>query len=250
MRIYATAHEKDLKTVKSQGERIAAAWYEKRGTHVEVKAIKRTGNPLKHKQWGFVVLESIFGTYLCHYVFWRNDLTVTHESILNSDLPEYLECPEKILAMAEPENILWRDCVRTYQAAMKVLTPDRLAGNVTLFLKKCFETRQYGEPFFVVQRKDGDWFGIDCYGMAKYLSLNMADLYAHCPVLVDVQAQRPMSDSGLASDCVNTGILIYKQTGNHGVLLGRPKTRAEIVNENLALIRPTRFSLHGDCFWA
>ena len=237
MRIYATAKDKDHKTVKAQGERIATVWLEKRGTHVEVKAIKRTGNPLKQKQWGFVVLESIFGTYLCHYLIWRNELTVTHESLLNSDTPEYLGCPEKLLGMAKPENNLWRDCVRTYQAAIQNLNAGQLFGNVTLFLKKCFETRQYGEPFFVIQRHEGDWFGIDCYGERKFLSLSLTDIHAHCPVLVNVQAQRPMSVGGLASDCVNAGILIYKQTGNHAVLLGRPKTRAEIVDEQLIVIK-------------
>lgn len=250
MRIYAAAEENDLKTVKAQGERIASAWREKRGTFVQVKAIKRTGNPLKHRQWGFIVLESMFDTSVYHYQFSRGDLTVTHESLLNTDFPEYLECPERFLSMAPCQNSLWRESVRTYQSAIRELTPERVTGDVTLFLKKSYETRQYGEPFFVIQRQGADWFGIDCYSERKFLSLSWADIHAHCPVLIDIPSQRAMDIDNLAPDCVNTGLLIYKQTGDHAVLLGRPKTRAELVREAVAWMNPISFSLHGDCVWS
>lgn len=250
MRFYASSTPKDLKTVTAQGERIVSLFEQERGLSVQVKAIKRTGNPSKDHQWGFVVLESLFDTYLCHYNFRFDILSVTSESQLTSESKEYLECPESLLRMVEPSNNTWRDCVRTYRAAIKNLTADRLAQNVTLFLKKSYSTSQYSEPFFVLQRSDGDWFGIDCYGDRKFLSLGIDEIHAHCPMLVDVDALKPMDTSNLCSDCVNIGLLIYKENGSNAVLLGRPKTRLETMVDEFSSVPKFKFDLHGECFWA
>ncbi|MFL1449278.1 hypothetical protein ACI77O_12855 [Pseudomonas tritici] len=250
MRFYTTATATDLKTVKAQGQCIAGAWYSERGLPVEVKAIKRVQKTTDQIQWGFVVLESIFDTYLCYYKFESGALSVRHESVLNADKPEYLACPASLLKCAAPVNSFWRECSQTYTSASRLLTPDRLAGNITVFLLKPFEVRHYSEPFFVVQKSEGEWFGIDCYGDRKLLTLTHSDLIDHCPRLVDTESLRPMDSSALASDCVNTGVLIYKQDGDRAHLLGRSKTKAEIIGEQVITTPLPPFSLHGDyCFW-
>ncbi|MCF5371912.1 hypothetical protein [Pseudomonas syringae] len=250
MSLYVSFVAHDIKTVKAQGARVASAWAEGQGIDVSVKAIKRTCDIKGGKQSGFVVLESLFETYLCFYSFRNDILNVTHERFLSPSLVEYLECPLRFFSLARSENALWRECVGIYAAALKDLPADRLAGNVTLFLKLQYEVRQYGEPFFVLQRQDGDWFGIDCYGERKILALAISDIYAHCPTLIDVTSQRAVDTSNLAADCVNTGVLIFKQTRNHAVLLGRPKTRAEIVKDQFFVMPSNPFDLYGDCMWA
>lgn len=250
MRIYTSALPADLRTVKAQGQRIAKAWNTERGIQVDLKAIKRTRTLNAECQSGFVVLESIFDTYLCHYKFNAGTLLITEESALTVDIVERLECPASLLAQATPLNAYWRECVQAYASACKQLTADRLAGNVTLFLLRAYETRQYSEPFFVVQKHDGEWFGIDCYGEKKYLGVSNSDLLEHCPKLIDLESQRPMDTSGLASDCVNTGVLIYKQDGSRAHLLGRPKTRAEVLAEQYIVLPLPRFDLHGEFAWA
>ncbi len=250
MRIYTSAQLHDLKTVKAQGLRIAQAWRDQCGQEVEVKAIKRTDAFAQDRQGGFVVLESLFSTYLCHYEFEGLRLVITPEQQLSADHRCYLKCPARLLSLAAPTNSFWRECVRAYSSATKELTQDRLTGNVTLFLKRCYETREYGEPFFILQKKDGQWFGIDCYGERKAVHLGISDIHDHCPVLIDHASLRPMETNDLACDCVNTGELIYKESNGRAVLLGRPMTRAEIVRDRMSFVVPVKFDLHGGVAWA
>lgn len=255
MRIYATAAATVLKTVKQQGAAIATAWQEQNGICVDVLAIKRIGNDSLERQWGFVVLESLFSTYLCHYAFEGYSergvrLHVSPEQKLNADNRQYLECPEKLLGMATVENAHWRECVRTYAAAVKEMTAESITDQDTVFLLKGYSERQYSEPFHVLQRTGNQWYGIDCYAMKRPVSIGLSDLHSHCPRLIDVQAQRPMEPFHLASDCVNTGVLIYKDCGDRATLLGRPMKNEEIVNDRLSRVPRFQFELHGDCPWA
>lgn len=250
MRIYTTVLLQEIRTVKAQGLRIAQAWLDQYGQEVAVKAIKRTQLLSTDQQRGFVVLESLFSTYLCHYELDGVRLTVTPEKLLNADHRSYLKCPVNLLAQAEPTNSYWRDCVQAYCAATKELTKDRLAGNVTLFLKKCFDTRQYSEPFFILQKTDGQWFGVDCYGDRKPLSIGIDDIHDHCPLLVDDASLRPMESCDLADDCVIAAGLIYKVSNSRGVLLGRCMTRAEIVRDRIRFVMPVKFDLHEGIAWA
>lgn len=250
MRIYAQAEAKALRTVKLQGEWISRAWQEQRGLAVTVKGIKRTGNIRKDLQWGFVVLESIFNTYLCHYRFDGSRIEVTEEASLSAFHRDYLQCPESLLALAPSDNDHWRDLNRTYLAATKELTKDRLAGNVQVFLKRAYETREYGEPFFVLQKRDGQWYGIDCYGQERPLSIGIADVHDHCPVLIDKQALKRMEAESLASDCINTSGIIYKQRGDYATLLGRAMSGAEIADARLSDAIYPVLSLDGNFAWS
>ena len=250
MRFYTTAESNDCKTVKAQGLRVALAWKEQTGIQVQVKSIKRIGNTAPHLQWGFIVLESIFGADLCFYKFDGATLSVRDESSLVIDEPQHLQCPEPMLAKAETANGFWRECVRTYTTATRHLSSDRLAQNATLFLMKPYAVHQYSEPFFVLQKQAGEWFGIDCYGERKYLTPSICEIHEHCPVLIDLPTLRPMDVSGLASDCVNTGLVIYKEDGNRAHLLGRPKTRLEKLAECRSVMPRVRFDLHGEVSWA
>nr|CEK42371.1 hypothetical protein PQBR57_0418 [Pseudomonas fluorescens SBW25] len=255
MRIYATAATSDLKTVKKQGIAIATAWQEQNGLRVDVGAIKRLGNDCPERQWGFVVLESLFSTYLCHYAFEGFSergvrLHVTPEQKLNTDNRQYLECPEKLLGLAEVENSHWRECVRTYSEAIRGMTPKSIGDQATVFILKGYSERQYSEPFHVLQLTGKQWFGIDCYAMKRPLSLSLIDIHAHCPQLIDVKALRPMESALLASDCVDTGLLIYKKFGDRATLLGRPMTNEEITQDRLSRVPRVKFELHGDCPWA
>lgn len=249
MRIYASANRHHVKTVKAQGQRVVDAWKEARALSVEVKAIKRIGNIAPDNQWGFVVLESLFSTYLCHYSYEGTRLTVTPELLLDASHRNYLQCPGSLLAQAETENSRWRDCARTYMAAVKELTADRLAGNVTLFLKKRYETRQYGEPFYVLQKNEGEWFGINCYGERKYLRLSLSDIHDHCPALINVESLKAIDTNALSPECVNTGVLVYRESGDSASILGRPMTRPDIVYASMGFMAPPKFELHGDCIW-
>jgi len=250
MRIYAQAHAKDLRTVKLQGEKIASAWHEQRGLSVNVKAIKRIGFVRKDVQWGFVVLESLFSSYLCHYRFDGSRLEVTGEASLSGINRDYLQCPGKLLALAPSENDQWRDLNRTYLAATKELTKERLAGNVQVFIKRAYETREYGEPFFVLQKRDGQWFGIDCYDEERPLTIGNSDVHDHCPVLIDKQTLRKLDASSLASDCVNAGGVIYKQCGDHATVLGRAMSSAEIADERLSHVIQPVLALEGNFAWS
>ncbi|HEJ4407734.1 TPA: hypothetical protein SL557_000011 [Pseudomonas aeruginosa] len=250
MRIFTTAQPFDLKTVKAQGKRIAEAWRQDRGLNVEVKAIKRTEAIAADHQRGFVVLESLFSTYLCHYEFDGARLVVTPEQQLSAVSRSYLKCPASLISQSEPVNPFWRECVAIYAAATKELTKERLVGNVTLFLAIKYETREYGEPFFILQKDEGQWFGIDCYGARKPLSLGLDDIHEHCPRLVELRALKPMDTSELARDCIVAGGLIYKQSGERAIILGRPKTRAETIADSFTFMLPAAFDLHGDALWA
>lgn len=255
MRIYATAAATDLKTVKQQGAAIATAWQDQNGLRVDVRAIKRLGNDSPERQWGFVVLESLFSTYLCHYAFEGYSelgvrLHITPEQKLNTDNRQYLECPVKLLGLAEVENSHWRECVRTYAAAVREMTAESLVDQATVFILKGYSERQYSEPFHVLQLTGKQWYGIDCYAMKRPLSLGLSDIHAHCPRLIDVKAQRPMETALLASDCVDTGVLIYKEFGDRATLLGRPMTNEEITQDRLSRVPRAKFELHGDCPWA
>jgi hypothetical protein len=244
MRINADANRKDLKTVKAQGQRVARAWREQTGIQVDVKAIKRT-HGTSDSAFGFVVLESYTRTYLCHYDFEADRLSVRNEYSLKTLLPKYLGCPENLLAMAEPENNYWRQCTRAYMA-FDESSPDRFAGNVTLFLLNRVERRDYSEPFHVLQKREGEWFGIDCYGEAKYLQISISDIREHCPVFIDMSALKPYDQTGLAYDCVNTGQVIYKVDGEQATLLGRTMTRLEQIEDRCNFLTIRQFELHPE----
>jgi len=54
----------------------------------------------------------------------------------------------------------------------------------------------------------------------------------------------------LASDCVNNGVLIYKEDGDRASLLGRPQSKAEMAEEHIAVIKLFKITdLHGPCAW-
>ncbi|WP_162962036.1 hypothetical protein [Pseudomonas aeruginosa] len=250
MRIFTTAQPSDVKTVKAQGRRIAEAWYQSRGLTVEVKAIKRTESIGTDRQCGFIVLESLFNTYLCHYQFEADRLEVTPEQQLSAVHRRYLKCPEALLSQSAPENPFWRLCVAKYAAATKELTREQLTGNAVLFLTIRYETREYGEPFYILQKDENQWFGIDCYGERKPLSLGLDDIHDHCPSLIDVDSLKPMDTSELSPDCVVAGGLIYKEVGESAIVLGRPKTRAEIIADSFAFMLAPTFELHGESIWA
>lgn len=249
MRIFASAQPSDLKTIKAQGKRIAEAWQQDRGLRVEVKAIKRTEAIAADRQRGFIVLESLFNTYLCHYEFDGGRLVVTPEQQLSTANRTYLKCPASLILQSEPANPFWRDCVAKYAAATKELTRERLAGNVTLFLAIKYETREYGEPFFILQKDEGQWFGIDCYGERKPLSVGLDVVHEHCPSLIDTHSLKPMDTSELAPDCIVAGGVIYKECGDRAIVLGRPKTRAETIADSFTFLLPPTFDLHGDGIW-
>jgi hypothetical protein len=250
MRILTTAQLSDLKTVKAQGRRVAEAWQKDRGLTVEVKAIKRTESIADDRQRGFVVLESLFDTYLCHYEFEADRLVVTPESHLSAANLSYLKCPAGLLSQSTPANPFWRLCVSKYAAATKELTKERLAGSVALFLAIRYETREYGEPFYILQKDDEQWFGIDCYGERKPLRLSLDEIHSHCPCLIDVSTLKAMDSSELAPDCVVAGGLIYKDVGESAIVLGRPKTRAEKIADSFAFMLAPTFELHGESIWA
>ncbi|HBP6380000.1 TPA: hypothetical protein L6A07_33055 [Pseudomonas aeruginosa] len=249
MRIFASAQPSDLKTIKAQGQRIAEAWQQDRGLRVEVKAIKRTEAIAADRQRGFIVLESLFNTYLCHYEFDGGRLVVTPEQQLSTASRTYLNCPASLILQSEPANPFWRDCVAKYAAATKELTRERLGGNVTLFLAIKYETREYGEPFFIIQKDEGQWFGIDCYGDRKPLSLDLDVIHEHCPSIIDTDSLKPMDTSELAPDCIVAGGVIYKESGDRAIVLGRPKTRAETIADSFPYMLPPTFDLHGDSIW-
>ena len=82
------------------------------------------------------------------------------------------------------------------------------------------------------------------------MNIGLGVIHEHCPRLIEVTTQRPYDAKGLASDCVNTGVLIYKQQGDRVTLLGRPMTNLEIANDRLSQVPRYKFELHGDCPWA
>lgn len=255
MRIYTTAAATCLKTVKQQGAAIASAWQDQYGIRVDVRAIKRIGNDSSERQWGFVVLESLFSTTVCHYGFEGSNergvrLIITPERQMTAGNRQYLHCPEKLLALTEVENTHWRECVRTYAAAVKGITADTVGDEATVFLLKSYSERHYAEPFFVLQKSGSQWYGIDCYGIKRPVGIGLGDVHDHCPSLIDVEAQRPMEAANLAPDCVNTGVLIYKENGDKATLLGRPMTKAEIVQDRLSKVPRFKFEMHGECPWA
>lgn len=255
MRIYTTAAITDLKTVKKQGAFIADAWQRQNGIRVDVRAIKRIGNLSADNQWGFVILESLFSTHLCHYAYQGSSqsgvrLVVTPERNMSLDFPEYLACPDKFLAMAEVENTYWRECVRRYAAAVKEVTPETVGNSATVFLMKGYSQLDYSEPFHVLQVEGSQWYGIDCYGSKRPVNLSLGVVLEHCPRLIDVQAQKPFEAAILAPDCVDTGVLIYKEHDNRVTLLGRPMTNLEIAHDRLSKVPRFTFELHGDSLWA
>ncbi|NVL49978.1 hypothetical protein F2S72_09525 [Pseudomonas syringae pv. actinidiae] len=254
MRIHTSAVLADLKTVKRQGECIAQAWKDQNRTPVDVMAIKRLGNTSAENQWGFVVLESIFSTYLCHYSFEGSGygirLVVTPENRLSIDSPSYLACPQKLLDLAKAENSYWRDGVRTYREALKEITPEALGNSATLFLMREYSQREYGEPFHVLQIEGSQWFGVDCYGRKRPLSLNLNTVLEHCPRLINQDALKAYDPAKLAHDCVDTGVLIYKECDDKVILLGRSMTKLEIANDRLSSVAGYHFELHGECPWA
>jgi len=255
MRIYLTATITDLKTVKKQGAFIAEAWQRQNRVQVDVRAIKRIGNVTPEIQWGFIVLESMFGTYLCHYEYGGNvhdgiRLVVTPESLMSLDSPAYLACPERFLSMTEVENAYWRECVRCYSAAVKEVTSETVGDSATVFLLKGYSQREYGEPFHVLQKDGSQWFGIDCYRTKRPVNLCLGVIQEHCPSLINVQLQKPFESANLADDCVDTGVLIYKEHCNRVTLLGRPMTNHEIAQARLSMVPRVTFELHGECPWA
>lgn len=255
MRIHTSAATTVLKTVKSQGAFIAEAWQNQNGVPVEVRAIKRVANISPENQWGFIVLDSIFNTYLCHYTFERGTqsdvrLVVTPERDLSPDYPEYLACPGKLLAMADVANSYWRECVSTYAAAVKGITAEVVGESATVFLMLPYSQREYGEPFHVLRKEGDQWYGIDCYSRKRPVNLTLEAVHERCPALIDVNSQRSYDPGNLASDCVNTGLLIYKDQGHRVTLLGRPMTKLEIANDRLSQVPRRRFELHGECPWA
>lgn len=233
MRIYAKAQTNKLRTVKSQGEHVAEAWGSQRGFHrPTVKAIKRVGHA-DNLQWGFIVLETYCNSYLCHYLFNHDRLEVTEEISLSADHRDYLQCPESLLAMTEIQNSRWRDLNRTYLKAAKDFTGPLIDKDIRLFLKKGYSTREYSEPFFVVAKESGYWYGFDCYGDKKHLRVTKGDILDHCPVVFDEAQLRPMEAEGLANDCIVSGGLVYKQDGDYAILLGRKQTTTEMVTSAL-----------------
>jgi len=255
MRIHTSVALTDLRTVKRQGAYIAEAWRRQTGIDVNVVAIKRIGNITPQSQWGFVVLESLFSTYLCHYAYESGGhsgvrLVVTPERLMSLEYPNYLECPVKFLSIANVENSYWRDCVRTYAAGVKDLTTESIGNQATVFLLKAYSQRDYSEPFHVLQKDGSQWFGLDCYGRKRPVNIGLGVIHEHCPRLIEVTTQRPYDAKGLASDCVNSGVLIYKQQGDRVTLLGRPMTNLEIANDRLSQVPRYKFELHGDCPWA
>lgn len=251
MRIYSAAQSSDLRSVKRQGQKVAEVWQEQRGlSHVTVKAIKRVGGFGKDVQWGFVVLESIFDSYLCHYRFDRARLEITEESTLSAVCREYLQCPERLLALVESSNSRWRDLNRTYLKALDLMKTNRFSGDAKVFIKKPYETRQYSEPFFVLIKCSGQWFGIDCYDEKRPLNIGVTDVIDHCPVLVEEGALKPMPVDALAPDCVNVAGLIYKQDGEHATLLGRPEKPSDVATERLSHFMQPVMSLEPQFAWS
>ncbi|KQW19696.1 MULTISPECIES: hypothetical protein [Pseudomonas] len=251
MRIYSTAQASDLLTVKRQGQKVAEAWMEQRGlSHVTVRAIKRVDGFGKHVQWGFVVLESIFDSYLCHYRFDRARLEITGEVTLSAVCREYLQCPDRLLALVESRNSRWRDLNRTYLEAVRLFKANVFAGDVKVFIKKPYENRQYSEPFFVLTKCSGQWFGIDCYDEKRPLNIGTKDVIDHCPILVDEGSLKPMAVHGLAPDCVNVAGVIYKQDGLHSTLLGRPEKPFDVVTERLSHFMQPVMSLEPEFAWS
>lgn len=235
MRIYAKAQTNKLRTVKSQGEYVAEVWGNQRGFHrPTVKAIKRVGHA-DNLHWGFLVLETYCNSYLCHYLFNHDRLEVTEEISLSADHRDYLQCPESLLAMTEVQNSRWRDLNRTYLKAAKALTGELKNKDVRLFLKKGYSTREYSEPFFVVAKESGYWYGYDCYNEKKYLRVDNGEILDHCPVVFDEAGLKAIETDGLADDCVVAGGLVYKQDRDYACLLGRKQTTDERVTSALQI---------------
>ena len=140
--------------------------------------------------------------------------------------------------------------MRTYAAGVKDLTTESIGNQATVFLLKAYSQRDYSEPFHVLQKDGSQWFGLDCYGRKRPVNIGLGVIHEHCPRLIEVTTQRPYDAKGLASDCVNTGVLIYKQQGDRVTLLGRPMTNLEIANDRLSQVPRYKFELHGDCPWA
>ena len=79
--------------------------------------------------------------------------------------------------------------------------------------------------------------------------LGLDVIHEHCPSIIDTDSLKPMDTSELAPDCIVAGGVIYKESGDRAIVLGRPKTRAETIADSFPYMLPPTFDLHGDSIW-
>lgn len=249
MRIYATCTSSHLKTVKAQGERIRAVWQEQRGIEVQVKRITRSSGHTKHTQHGFVVLESIFEAFLCHYAFKRDTLIITHERMIEADQECYLNCPANLLAMTEPSNPYWRARVSTYKSSVKSLTREALEGGTVIALKHPLDGLQYCEEFVALEHDGGDWFGIEQDGKRSFLSIDLGTIHVHGGKIVDVPSLRSIDTASLEGGFVDNGTIIYRVRDGEAEVIGRPLTQAERSERAMVGIVPFGIVYEDRPFW-
>lgn len=251
MRFYGSYTSQDLKTVRAQGLRIAKVWSEQRTSEVWVKRIVRSATSSKTSPSGFVILESIFEQYLCHYIFSSGSetLIVSSESSLDPNQEGHLECPAYLLQATPVVNNGWRGSAEAYKGSVGTITRDIVQGDETIFLRHPLSGRQYAHDFVFLKVKGGDWYGVDEDGTLRYLSIDLTTVHQHGGRIIDPDQLVAIPDAQIEIGAVMDGQFIYRL--DHGVthLLGRTQTRGERTQSALSTMPAFSWATQERPFW-
>lgn len=251
MRFYGSYTSQDLKTVRAQGLRIAKLWSEQRTSEVWIKRIVRSATSSKTSPSGFVILESIFEQYLCHYTFSSGSetLIVSSESSLNANQEGHLECPAYLLQATPVVNSRWRGSVDAFRGSVGSITREIVHGDETIFLRHPLSGREYVHDFVVLKVKDGDWYGVDEDGTMRYLAIDLSTVHQHGGRIVDPHQLPAIPEGQIEAGSVLDGQFIYRL--GHGVahLLGRTQTRGERTQSALSTMPAFNWAAQKRPFW-
>lgn len=251
MRFYGSYTSHDLKTVRAQGLRIAKLWSEQRTSEVWVKRIVRSVASSKTSPSGFVILESIFEQYLCHYTFSSGSetLIVSSESSLNASQEGHLECPEYLLKATPVVNSGWRGSVEAYEGSVGTITRDIVQSDATIFLRHPLSGRQYAHEFVLLKVKDGDWYGVDEDGSLRYLSIDLSTIHQHGGRIIDPDQLSAIPNAQIVAGSVMDGQFIYRLDQGVTHLLGRTQTRGERTQSALSTMPAFSWAAQERPFW-
>ena len=251
MRFYGSYTSQDLKTVRAQGLRIAKLWSEQRTSEVWVKRIVRSATSSKTSPSGFVLLESIFDQYLCHYTFsyGSETLIVSSESSLDPSQEGHLECPAYLLKATPVVNSGWRGSVEAYKASLATITREIVQGDETIVLRHPLSGRQYAHDFVLLKMKDGDWYGVDEDGSLKYLSIDLSTIHQHGGRIIDLDQLSAIPDAEIDAASVMDGHFIYRLDQGVTHLLGRTQTRGERTQSALSTMPAFSWAAQERPFW-
>lgn len=241
MPIYSTYLRNDLKTLKAQGQRICEAWKERLVLDVTVKFIRRLrGGTDYQSQEGFVVVASIFDTYLCHYVFHNGRLTITPESEINPTDSSTMDCQRNMLQAVPSTNALWRERVALFKTSQATLFRAPTLNPMLIALKFPIPSPQFDTPLKVLsyQGSVDDWFAVDASGRLTPISIARCTVYAHGGHEVDVASLPGVDPAELDGEVESIAGIFIKVVNGRTQVLGRSLTPGERTQRSMAEITP------------